>query len=160
MFFREPLRLLPKDDLVKTGPSDHAALVYQLHAGWLQKARMRLAVDFLPNRVNRLLEIGYGSGILMPELDSHANQLYGIDPHSLRHEVSERLRIHGVHPRLSTGTAEELPYENGYFDRIVAISSIEFVTDIEAACREMVRVLAPGGRLVVVMPGCSGQVSG
>ena len=153
MFFREPMRLLPKEDLVKTGPFDCAAGLYKLHTGWLQKAGIRLGVDLLPNRVNRLLEIGYGSGVLMPELDTHTNQLYGIDPHALRHEVSERLRIHGVHPRLTTGTAEELPYENGYFDRIIAVGSMEYINDINTACREMIRVLAPGGRLVVVTAG-------
>jgi SAM-dependent methyltransferase len=155
MFFSEPLRLLPKQDLVKTGPVDHADWVYQLHIGWLQTARMKLGVQLLPNRVNRLLEIGYGSGILMPELDTRANALFGIDPHEHAHEVSEKLRLNGVMAKLAQSGAEEIPFPEDHFDRVVAISSMEFVGDIHAACREIKRVLAPEGRFVVVTPGHS-----
>jgi ubiquinone/menaquinone biosynthesis C-methylase UbiE len=153
--FRAPLRLLPKADLIKTGPVDHAAWNYSLHLGWLQRARMRLGVDLLPGRVNRLLEIGYGSGILMPELIQHADQLFGIDPHPMHQHVNERLQQYGVQAQLSSGSVEELPYETAYFDRIISISAIEFVPDIHAACYEITRVLAPDGRLVLVTPGSS-----
>jgi ubiquinone/menaquinone biosynthesis C-methylase UbiE len=153
--FREPMRLLPKEDLVNTGPIDQAAQAYSFALGWLHMAKMRLGVDLLPNRVNKLLEIGYGGGILMPELDTHTNQLYGIDPHLMKYEVGERLRVHGVHARLASGAVEALPYENAYFDRVIAIGGLDWVADLDAACREIARVLVPEGRFVLVMPGQS-----
>jgi ubiquinone/menaquinone biosynthesis C-methylase UbiE len=48
-----------------------------------------------------------------------------------------------------------MPFPDGHFDRVLAVSSLEFVPDVSAACREVARVLAPGGRFVVVTPGFS-----
>ena len=62
---------------------------------------------------------------------------------------------HGVRATLSSCGAESLPFEDGLFDAIVAVSSLEFVEDIDRAGRQMARVLRPDGTLVVVTPGHS-----
>lgn len=51
------------------------------------------------------------------------------------------------------GSGESLPYEDDHFGCAVAISTLEYVPDIDSACREIQRVLAPGGVLAVVTPG-------
>lgn len=152
---RRRLRLLEIHDLIKTGPVDHADWNYRPHLGWLQKQRFRLGVRLLPAHSQRLLEIGYGSGILMPELSQHTAELYGIDPHPFPAEVAAKLQQHGIEASLTTGSAERMPYPDAHFDSAIAVSSLEFVPDIEAACREIVRVLQPGGRLIVIVPGHS-----
>ena len=48
-----------------------------------------------------------------------------------------------------------MPYPNGFFDCAVAVSSLEFVHDLEAASREIKRVLRPGGSFLFVTPGSS-----
>jgi SAM-dependent methyltransferase len=146
---------LPRADLVKTGPVDHADWNYKLHLAWVSRARLRMVVRMLPTRVNRLLEIGYGSGVLMPELAARCAELHGIDPHSHHEEVAAKLRAHGVAATLVSGTAERLPYPDGHFDHVVSVSALEFVPNADAACREVARVLAPAGRFVVVTPGHS-----
>ena len=112
-----------------------------------------MGIRLLPEHVGRLLEIGYGSGILMPELNRRCDELFGIDPHPHADDVAARLRSHNIHAQLASGSAEKLPYANGMFDRAIAISSIEFVPDADVACREIIRVLKPDGRLIVVTPG-------
>ncbi|TVR36050.1 MAG: methyltransferase domain-containing protein [Balneolaceae bacterium] len=47
------------------------------------------------------------------------------------------------------GVAEELPFEDESFEVVVSQFGLMFFQDRPAALREMVRVLAPGGRLVV-----------
>jgi ubiquinone/menaquinone biosynthesis C-methylase UbiE len=42
-----------------------------------------------------------------------------------------------------------------FFDRIIAIHVLEHLTNLPKALDELVRVLAPGGRLSVVIP-CEG----
>jgi SAM-dependent methyltransferase len=51
------------------------------------------------------------------------------------------------------GDARGLPFADGSFDRIAAISTLEHIEDGEdRAVAELARVLAPGGRLVVSVP--------
>ncbi len=51
-----------------------------------------------------------------------------------------------------TGTvagAESLPYEDGSFDLVIGHAVIHHIPDVEAALREVLRVLRPGGRFVI-----------
>jgi ubiquinone/menaquinone biosynthesis C-methylase UbiE len=45
--------------------------------------------------------------------------------------------------------AERLPYEDDTFDVVVGHAVIHHIPDVEAALREVVRVLRPGGRFVI-----------
>ncbi|MFO1154362.1 MAG: class I SAM-dependent methyltransferase [Rhodospirillales bacterium] len=119
------------------------------------KQRFRMALSLLPPSSGRLLEIGYGSGIFMPALASKAEEVYGIDIHPHNVEVARTLANTGVQARLYQGTCERLPFDSGWFNAVVAVSALEFIDDLSAAAGEFVRVLAPGGVLVVVTPARS-----
>jgi ubiquinone/menaquinone biosynthesis C-methylase UbiE len=148
------LGLLPREMLVKTGPHDHAGWNYEALLGYLQRQRFHLARRLLPTRrVDRILEIGYGSGIFMPELRQHCDRLDGVDVHQRKDEVTGKLRHAGVSATLHTASAEELPFENRTFDVVVAVSTLEFVDDISRSVCEISRVLRPGGAAVAVIPG-------
>ncbi len=49
--------------------------------------------------------------------------------------------------------AESMPLENATFDLVLCQMGLQFVTNKLAALREMRRVLAPGGRLALNVPG-------
>jgi SAM-dependent methyltransferase len=150
------LQLLPREALVKTNPVDHADWNYQPLIGTIQRWRFRLIAKLLADvRAERLLEIGYGSGVLMPELARYASSLHGIDPHPCHLEVAQSLKAHGITADLHSGSAEQLPFPDNFFDCIVSVSALEYIPDIDKACREMLRTLKPGGRLVCVTPGFS-----
>ena len=153
---RQKLRLLPKTALIKTGPIDHADWNFRPLLGWVQRLRFRLLLSLLPlQQTNRILEIGYGSGVLMPELASRCQELYGIDIHHKNQEVTLCLQNFGIAANLYAGSAEAMPFEDQFFDCIVAVSSLEFIENLEAACEELCRVLKPTGVLVLVTPGHS-----
>lgn len=147
--------LLAKDALVKTGPVDFAEWNSRPLLGWIMRQRFRMALSLLPPKIGRLLEVGYGSGIFMPALAGRASELYGIDIHARNGDVAAALLRVGVEPRLYQGSCERLPFDAARFDAVVAVSALEFVTDLDAAVDEFLRVLAPGGALVVVTPGRS-----
>lgn len=152
----DALRLLPPRALLKTGGVDHADWNYRPVLGAISRTRFRLAVSLLPGgRVARLLEIGYGSGVFMPELARRCDELYGLDVHAMPRQVAETLGGLGVEARLHTGSASEMPFAGDFFDCVVAVSALEFVTDLDGACAELKRVLKPGGCLVVITPGHS-----
>jgi SAM-dependent methyltransferase len=151
-----PLRLLPRGALVKTSLVDQADWNFRPVLGAIQRLRFRFARALLGReRVRRLLEIGYGSGIFLPQLDLHCTDLHGVDIHGKRVEVAEQLFGVGVTPRLCCASATQLPYPDRYFDRVVAVSSLEFIDDLRRACREIRRVLDPSGRFVIVTPSHS-----
>lgn len=152
----ERLRLLPEERLVRTGPVDHASWNYRGVLGWVQRERFRLIRRLLgTTRRERLLEIGYGSGVFLPELSRYAAELCGVDVHELGPEVTAALAAEGVKATLVKGSASDIPFDPGYFDAIVAVSVFEFVDDMDAACREIDRVLSPRGAVFVVTPGIS-----
>lgn len=153
---RDRLALLPEEALIRTGPVDHADWNYRPLLGRVQRTRFGLIRRLLGEQASgRLLEIGYGSGVFMPELARHAGELFGIDPHPMPTEVETVLRNHGVQASLLSGSAESLPYADDFFDCVVSVSAMEYVVDIESGCREIRRVLKPGGRLVLATPGAS-----
>ncbi|MGH7757605.1 MAG: class I SAM-dependent methyltransferase [Vulcanimicrobiaceae bacterium] len=148
------MKLLPASALIRTGEVDHADWNYRGLLGFVSRQRFGLITALLPvGRVGRLLEIGYGSGIFMPELADRCVELAGIDVHDFAPQVAEQLRTSGVIADLHKAGAERLPFESNSVDVAVAVSSFEFIPDLAAACREISRVLHPGGRLIVVTPG-------
>lgn len=152
----EALSLLPQSALIRTGPVDHADWNYKPVLGTVQRIRFRLIRELLGDRrYDRLLEIGYGSGVFMPELAKRAGELYGIDIHPMPREVEAVLKQHGITASLFSGSAESLPYDDAFLDCAVSVSAIEYVPDIDRACRELTRVLRPGGVVVIATPGVS-----
>lgn len=153
---KDKLNLLPPEALVKTGDVDHADWNHKPFLGTISRARFHLIRNLLDGkRVGRLLEIGYGSGVFLPELGKYADELFGVDVHSEQDKVSEKLAGFDVRAELASGGAEKMDWPDGFFDRIVAISALEFVSDLDAVCLEVKRMLAPGGSFLVVTPGQS-----
>jgi ubiquinone/menaquinone biosynthesis C-methylase UbiE len=150
------LHLLPEEVLVKTGPVDHADWNFRPVLGAIQRARFRLLLNLIGGeRFDRLLEIGYGSGVFLPELARRSRSLYGIDIHREPERVAAALGKLDVRASLSTASAEALPFEDGFFDAAVAVSSFEFIGDFDRACQEIGRVVGPRGVFFVVTPGDS-----
>jgi ubiquinone/menaquinone biosynthesis C-methylase UbiE len=150
------MKLLPPELLVKTGPVDHADWNFRPFLGLVSRTRFRLARHMLGEaRFHRLLEVGYGSGVLMPELALHTKELYGVDVHCQANVVSEKLEKANIHAELYNAPVTSLPFPDRYFDCIVGVSVFEFVDDLETACNEIERVLSDRGFLLVVTPNDS-----
>lgn len=150
------LHLLPPEALIKTGDFDHADWNYKPLLGSIQKIRFRLIKRlFGDRRCTRLLEIGYGSGVFLPELAAYTEKLYGVDIHDKNVEVLEKLAESGISAELVSGAAENLVWQDDFFDCIVAVSAVEFVDDLEKVCKEAVRTLKPSGSFLIVTPGKS-----
>jgi len=48
-----------------------------------------------------------------------------------------------------------MEWENNSFDFVVAVSALEFVSDLDEVCIEIKRVLKPEGSFMIVTPGKS-----
>jgi ubiquinone/menaquinone biosynthesis C-methylase UbiE len=120
------------------------------------RRRFALVLSLMPeNRPRRLLEVGFGSGIFLPELYQRCDEAFGIDIHEHVAEVQQTLMACSVNAALSRQTAARLDFPEHFFDVIVSVSALEFVDNIQEAARELSRVLTPAGRLIAVMPSAS-----
>jgi demethylmenaquinone methyltransferase/2-methoxy-6-polyprenyl-1,4-benzoquinol methylase len=78
----------------------------------------------------------------------------GIDlnPHMLSY-AREKQRSRELAVTWLQGDAEALPFPDGSFDRVVIGFSTRNLSDLAAGLREMVRLLRPGGRLIILETG-------
>lgn len=150
------LKLLPPDALVKTGDVDHADWNYKPVVGAISRTRFSLIKKLFGARhFTSILEIGYGSGVFLPELKKYADEICGIDIHDKHAEVAARLAGYDVKAELASGSATAMEWKDESFDAVVAVSALEFIEDLDAACIEVKRVLKPQGSFFVVTPGHS-----
>lgn len=71
----------------------------------------------------------------------------------------QRLQRAGLTPRLVRGSVFELPYPLDAFDTVASTFAFSGFPDGTRAMKEIVRVLAPGGRLVLIDIGLPGNGS-
>jgi SAM-dependent methyltransferase len=152
-FQRNGLSLPPRSALAYAGPDDPLEYYYRPHTAWLYRARLRLALRVLgEGPYESLLEVGYGSGILLPELSRRADRVAAIDVHPHRREVEMAMDRLGVGAVLSEASLFEIPSADDEFDALVCLSVLEHITDLDAAFQEFARVLRPGGVAVIGFP--------
>jgi SAM-dependent methyltransferase len=96
----------------------------------------------------RLLDAGCGSGGASVLAAERGADVSGLDASGPLIEVA-REQVPDADFRV--GEMEELPYGDGAFDAVVAISSLQYTEDKQRALGELVRVCTSGGRVVVAM---------
>lgn len=103
-----------------------------------------------PLHGRRVLDVGTGDGTWAIEAARRGARVTGVDlDPAMVAAARSRSEAAGVSIALLEGRAERLPFEDGTFDVVTAITTLCFVSDARAAMGEMARVLAPGGRLVL-----------
>lgn len=101
---------------------------------------------------DRALEIGSGTGFFLLNLAQAgvARELHVTDISPGMVEVCVRNgRGLGLAVEGRVADAEALPYDDGLFDLVVGHAVVHHLPDLDAAFRELRRVLVPGGRLVI-----------
>jgi SAM-dependent methyltransferase len=97
----------------------------------------------------RLLDVGCGSGLLAAQARDRFAEVHGID---IAERAVARARRRGVEAAVVNLNVEPLPYGDAFFDAVTALSSLQYVADLDAALAECARVLRPGGRFLMGVP--------
>ncbi len=101
-----------------------------------------------------VLEIGLGYGTVGQLLAKAGAVYHGLDIAQGPVEMmKQRLRWEGLEgeDRVREGSALEIPYDAGTFDRVVTIGCLHHTGDTTGAVHEVHRVLRPGGRALVML---------
>lgn len=140
--------------IARTNEVDYSYWNYKFPIKYIQLYRFKKIIKLMgDNHFQKLLEIGTGSGIFLPELARHTEKLYALDKHPHTDKITymlERYKINNF--EISSQSVEKTNYPDNYFDAIVAVSVLEFVDDINKAVTEIKRILKKDGFFYTICP--------
>jgi phosphatidylethanolamine/phosphatidyl-N-methylethanolamine N-methyltransferase len=140
------------DNVMVTKAYARWAPVYDLVFGPVFEQGRRAAITAAERVGGRILEVGVGTGISLPDYNRSC-KLVGVDiSEPMLRKAQSRvrsLRLSNVEV-LSVMDAKNLAFPENFFDAVVAQYVITAVPDPEGTLDEFVRVLKPGGELILV----------
>jgi len=113
-----------------------------------QERRLRMIGHWAKLPGARVLEAGCGVGAY----SSQIRRRYSLFVEAFDLEIERVREARADTPHALVAAAENLPYRPNLFDIILSNEVIEHVADDRQAVAEMVRVLKPGGRIVLFCP--------
>lgn len=130
---------------------DRWAPIYDLVFGKVFARGRSAAIEAAERAGERILEVGVGTGLSLPEYSSRS-RLIGVDLSApMLAKARERVARLGLRnvERLDVMDAEHLGFPDAAFDVVVAQYVVTAVPNPEAALNEFVRVVRPGGEIVI-----------
>jgi len=110
------------------------------------------AADFANTRGLRVLEIGCGMGTDGAQFAKAGADYTGVDLTNAAVELArKRFEVSGLKGEFRVADAERLDFPDKSFDLVYSHGVLHHTPDIEAAVREIHRVLKPGGRAIVML---------
>jgi len=113
-----------------------------------QERRLALLNRVAPLAGKRVLVDGCGIGMYVRAIARYTPHVCGLDIELDRVREGRAGGLDG----LLNAVCERLPFADASFDVVFSHEVLEHVNDDRAACREMARVLRPGGRAVLFVP--------
>ncbi len=137
-------RNAPGRDLQKAALRGEASYVWRDG----QERRLRMILEAAKEQIKGIvLENGCGVGMYIEHLTPHSGRVIGLE-YDYPRAREALLRS----PDILNAAGESLPFSAEVFDAILSHEVLEHVQDDQSAAKEMIRVLRPGGRLVIFVP--------
>ncbi len=147
------LKLLPAGRYVGVTRDDPIRFYHWPVLGAMYRRRVELCLAELRGG-ERILEVGFGSGVTFLNLRERYKEIHGLDLTASVEAVSAMFRSLGLETYLRNGNVLDMPYADEFFDAVLLISVLEHLKPerLVPAFREVRRVLKPGGQVVYGVP--------
>ena len=124
----------------------------------------RLAADLAGvTAADRVVDVGCGPGAAAREAARRGAQVWGVDPAPVMLRLARLLTVRGGGVTWLDGAAEALPLPDAAATVLWSLATVHHWPDLAGGLAEAFRVLAPGGRLLVIerrrRPGTTGLAS-
>ena len=118
---------------------------------FVDQTETRCAFSLLaPVAGERILDVGCGTGNFSLKLASQKCLVTGVDrSEDMLTVARRRADEEGRSIEFLLGDGEALPFDDGSFDGVITMATLEFVQAPVRILGEMLRVLVPGGRVLV-----------
>ena len=110
------------------------------------KSNLAVVEHASPGGGERLLDVGCGPGAALEHAAARGAEVAGVDPSPA---MADRASRRVPRAEIKVGSAEAIPFPDDRFDVVISISSFHHWADPDAGLTEILRVLAPGGRLLI-----------
>ncbi len=110
-----------------------------------QDRRLDMIRHFAPLADQSVLDIGCGIGTYVRQFEAHGARAFGVDIEFDRLE-------HGHNLKLAQAVSERAPFPANTFDMALLHEVIEHVADDRQTIAEAVRIVKPGGRVIIFAP--------
>ncbi len=134
------------------------AMTLGLHRLWRAKL-CKTAAELSPQK-GRLLDVATGTGDVLLGVLKHRGDLSltGVDPSEgmldvAREKLSKKASLFSDSVHIRAGDARNLPFDNNSFDVVTISWGIRNVNPFQDGLREILRVLRPGGSVVILESG-------
>ena len=141
-----------RKDFLPAAGHDLFLPLYDPLVGWLgfDRARQDLISQANIKPDQHILDVGCGTGtfVLLLKRQYASLQVTGLDPDpKALHRAKTKVTRAGVSVQLDLGYADELPYKEQSFDRVLSSFMFHHLEgeDREKSLKEVLRVLKPGG---------------
>jgi SAM-dependent methyltransferase len=119
---------------------------------YFASAEWQAVSSLLQNRTGRALDVGAGRGIASYALARDGFAVTALEPNASAIVGAGAIRALAAETKLPIEVVEEfserLPFAHDTFEVVFARAVLHHTSDLDSACREMFRVLRPGGILV------------
>lgn len=113
--------------------------------------RRRRVLELFDRPGSRVLDVGCGPGVMVEPMRERGCQFVGIDPSQGMIEQCQRRFGALEDTRFCVGSAEQIDFSDASFDVVLSMGVLERVQDCDASLEECIRVLSPGGTLIVTL---------
>ena len=103
------------------------------------------------------LDIGCGPGAAVRAAGARAGRSVGVDNSDPILQIARRRSTAQTNVEFANGSAEAIPFGDGEFTHVVTIHAFHHWSDQDAGVSEVLRVLRPGGRLLIAETRSNGK---